>query len=70
MKFKVGDRVKYVGWNNNFYGCSGVIIRECPRLRSSCKVVKMSNGSEQHVYIKYLKLNQKNQQLLFDFMKG
>ena len=69
MQFKVGDKVKYIGWKKEIYGCSGVIIRECPILKSSCKVVKMSNGTEQHIYIKCLKLNQKNQQLLFEFME-
>ena len=69
MGFKVGDRVRYTGSIKYLLGRSGVITRKCPMLGTACVMVKMPDIREQHMYIKYLKLNQKNQQLLFDFME-
>ena len=68
MKFKAGDRVKYVGQDKKWKGCSGVIMRICPILHELCVVVKISDRNEEHIFARYLKLNQKNQQLLFNFM--
>lgn len=68
MKFKIGDKVDYIGNFKQFLGRSGVITKKCPTLPTLCKIVRMSDGSEQHMFIRYLKLNQKNQQLLFSFM--
>ena len=69
MQFKAGDKVKYIGCDKRFVGCSGIITRVCPIIGPLCYIVRMSNGLEQHLLTKYLKLNQKNQQLLFEFME-
>lgn len=68
MKFKIGDKVKYVGSNKKYLGCSGVVTKVCPIIGSLCYVVKMSDGFEHHLLTRCLELNQKNQQLLFNFM--
>ena len=69
MRFKVGDKVKYTGPKKKYLGCSGIIIRICPIIGSLCWVVKMPGGFVEHILTRRLKLNQKNQQLLFEFME-
>lgn len=69
MKFRVGDKVKCIRDNKQLVGCNGVIARKCPILNTLCAIVRISNGYEYHILTKYLRLNQKNQQLLFNFMR-
>ena len=69
MQFKVGDKVKYIGQDKRYKRCSGVITGKCSIIGSLCYVVKMPNRQEEHILTRNLKLNQKNQQLLFNFME-
>ena len=69
MKFRVGDKVRYIGGDKRYKKCSGIITRECPTIGSLCYVVKMPNRQEKHILTRNLQLNQKNQQLLFEFME-
>jgi len=68
MSFKIGDKVKYVGPNKKYWGHSGTIIKVYSIIGPLCYIVKMFDGVEEHQITRYLELNQKNQQLLFDFM--
>lgn len=68
MKFKVGDKIKYRGPAKKYLGCNGIITKKCSVIGPLYHIVKMSNGLEEHILTKHLELNQKNQQLLFEFM--
>jgi len=65
VKFKIGNSITYTGCIKRLFGCSGIIIRECPILSTYCVIVQITDGTTHHMPIKFLKLNEG--QLVFDF---
>ena len=67
MKFNIGDKVKYKGRYAYSWGVNGTVVEQCS-IVTDCKIIRFTDGSMRHVYIKDLIINNKNQQLLFAFM--